>query len=90
MGTMTREGVGCGDGDVDGTVVDAEQDGEAYGGDLDDAGDWTSGNDTLGEDRFDAGLAGHIVLALVFTRKPFISETVAVRLRLWITRKVET
>jgi hypothetical protein len=62
MGTMTREGGGCGDGiDIDGTVVDAEkEDGEAYGGDSDDVCDWTSGDDTLGEDRFDADLAGHV------------------------------
>jgi hypothetical protein len=58
---MTREGGGCGDGvDIDGTVVDAEnEDGEAYGGDSD-VCDWTSGDDTPGEDRFDADLAGHV------------------------------
>lgn len=61
-GTITREGGGCGDGDVDATVVvDAEkEEGEAYGGDSDDVCDWTSGDDTLGDDRFDADLAGHV------------------------------
>ncbi len=64
MGTITREGGGCGDGvDVDGAddaVVDAEkEDGEAYGGDSNDACDW-SDDDLGGEDRFDADLVGHV------------------------------
>jgi hypothetical protein len=56
-GTITREIGGC----ADSTVVDAEkEDGEAYGGDSDDVWDWTSGDDTVGEDRFDADLEGHV------------------------------
>lgn len=47
--------------DIDGAVVDAEkEDGEAYGGDSDDACDWTGSEDPGGEDRFDADLAGHV------------------------------
>lgn len=57
MGTITREGGGCrDDGGCDGcdTNVDAEkEDGGAYGGDSDDVCDWTSGDGTVGEDRFD-------------------------------------
>lgn len=66
MGTITREGGGCGDGgvNIDGTdsaVVDAEkEDGEAYGGDSDETCDWTGSDDPGGEDRFDADLAGHV------------------------------
>lgn len=66
MGTITREGGGCGDEGIDidgadGAVVDAEkQDGEAYGGDSDDRCDWTGSDDPGGEDRFDADLAGHV------------------------------
>lgn len=66
MGTITREGGGCGDEGVDingvgSAVVDAEkEDGEAYGGDSDDICDWTGKDDPGGEDRFDADLAGHV------------------------------
>lgn len=56
MGTTAREGGGGGDG----FVVDAEkEDGEAYGGDSGDVCDWTSGDDTVGEDRF-VDLVGHV------------------------------
>lgn len=58
IGTITREGGGCRDDTV---VDDAEkEDGEAYGGDSDDVCDWTSGDDTVGEGRFDIDLAGHV------------------------------
>jgi hypothetical protein len=65
MGTITREGGGCGDEvDIDGiesAVVDAEKDdGEAYGGESDEMCDWTGSDDPGGEDRFDADLAGHV------------------------------
>ena len=66
MGTITREGDGCGAEGVDiesagSAVVDAEnEDGEAYGGDSDDMCDWTGSDDPGGEDRFDADLAGHV------------------------------
>jgi hypothetical protein len=66
IGTITREGGGCGGGDVDidgavGAVVDAEkEDGEAYGGDSDDVCDWSSSDAPGGEDRFDVDLAGHV------------------------------
>jgi hypothetical protein len=54
MGTTAREG---GDGEL---VVDAEkEEGEAYGGDSGDVCDWTSGDDTDGEDRF-VDLVGHV------------------------------
>jgi hypothetical protein len=54
MGTSAREGGG---GEF---VVDAEkEDGEAYGGDSGDVCDWTSGDDTVGEDRF-VDLVGHV------------------------------
>jgi hypothetical protein len=60
-GTITREGGDCRDDDVGSAVVDAEkEDGEAYGGESD-VCDWTSGDDTVGEDRFEADLAGHVV-----------------------------
>ena len=70
MGTITREGGDCRDDDAGSAVVDAEkEDGEAYGGESD-VCDWTSGDDTVGEDRFEADRAGHVdvdslVLSLV-------------------------
>jgi hypothetical protein len=67
-GTITREGGGWGDNNGDGdddAVVDAEkEDGDAYGGDSGDVCDWTSGDDTVGEDRFDVDLIGHVELLL--------------------------
>jgi len=62
-GTTTREGGGCKvvNVDVDGAVNDAEKDdGEAYGGESDDVCDCTSGDDTVGEDRFDTVLGGQL------------------------------
>jgi hypothetical protein len=60
MGTITREGGDCRGDDVGSAVVDAEkEDGEAYGGESD-VCDWTSGDDTVGEDRFEADLPGHV------------------------------
>ena len=70
---MTREGGGCGDddgceddGSGDATVdVDAEkEDGGAYGGDSDDVCDCTSGDGTVGEDRFDPDRSGQVVESL--------------------------
>lgn len=61
MGTIMREGGGCREDDAGSAVVDAEkEDGEAYGGESD-VCDRTSGDDTVGEDRFEVDLAGHVV-----------------------------
>jgi len=58
---MTREGGGWRAVDVNGAVNDAEKDdGEAYGGESDDVCDCTSGDDTVGEDRFDTDLGGQL------------------------------
>ncbi len=61
IGTTTREGGGCGDDGGCDAIVEAEkEDGGAYGGDSDDVCDCTSGDGTVGEDRFDPDRKGHV------------------------------
>jgi hypothetical protein len=62
MGTIARETGACrvDDDEAGRVVVDAEkEDGEAYGGEPD-VCDWARGDDTVGEDRFEADLEGHV------------------------------